>query len=998
MSLTDTLSPEDSPWKRAVECVGDGVWDWHVPSDEVVLSGRWLGAVGVNGSGRGKRSDAWVTQVHPDDLQRVQTELQSHLRGDTPTFACEYRVFDRSGKQLWVLSRGTVVQREADGRPVRMIGTLTDVSWRKQAERFEQFRSDILQQLADGHDLPALLEATVRGIEALDPAMLCSILLLDHEGKHLQLGAAPSLPAHYNTAVHGIAIGPGVGSCGTAAHTAQRVVVEDIQTDPLWEGYRELADSAGVRSCWSQPIFSSHGKVLGTFAIYHRTPCAPTPEHIGLIEQVARLASIAIERKQAEERLHLAASVFTHAREGIMITSEDGRIIDVNEAFSRITGYSREEALGHNPRFLKSGRQERSFYVAMWQELQDKGHWQGELWNRRKNGEHYAEMKTISAVRDEQGVVRQYLSLFSDITAFKEHELQLQFNAHHDALTGLPNRTLLADRLKQAMSQTKRRGLRLAVLYLDLDGFKAVNDRHGHETGDQLLMALATRIRHALREGDTLARIGGDEFVAVMQDLCDIEQALPVVNRVLAAAAQPVAIGKLTLQVSASLGLTAYPQSEEVDADQLLRQADQAMYQAKLAGKNRCHVFDAEQDRSVRGHHESIEHIRHALLHHEFVLHYQPKVNMRTGQIVGAEALIRWQHPHRGLLAPGSFLPVIEDHPLALDIGEWVMETALQQMDTWRAAGLHLPVSINLGARQLQQPDFVERLRARLAAHPEVQHGDLELEVLETSALGDLARVSQIMVACRDMGVAFALDDFGTGYSSLAYLKRLPVHQLKIDQSFVRDMLDDPDDLAILEGVLGLSRAFHREVIAEGVETVDHGEMLLYLGCELGQGYGIARPMPAEAIPAWAASWQPDPRWLNLPAFTRDDVPMRVAEVKHRAWVGAVTDFLEGLRDEPPTLNVHQCCFGHWLHGDARHDATDQDPALAAIDRLHNEIHALAETLCDLQAQGRTEFVQRRIGELYRLRDELLGQLTRLSGPPEALRPPITATAAAAAA
>ncbi len=982
MPLTDTLSPEDSPWKRAVECVGDGVWDWHVPSDDVVLSGRWLGAVGADGSGRGKRADTWVTQVHPDDLARVEAELQSHLRGETPTFACEYRVFDRSGKQLWVLSRGTVVQREANGAPVRMIGTLTDVSWRKQAECFEQFRSDILQQLADGRNLPALLDATVRGIEALDPDMLCSILLLDRDGQHLLMGAAPSLSAHYNAAVHGLAIGPRVGSCGTAAHTAQRVVVKDIQTDPLWESFRELAASAGLRSCWSQPIFSSHGQVLGTFAIYHRTPCTPTPEHIGLIDQVARLASIAIERKQAEERLHLAASVFTHAREGIMITSQDGRVIEVNEAFSRITGYSREEALGHNPRFLKSGRQERSFYVAMWQALQDKGHWHGELWNRRKNGEHYAELKTISAVRDEHGVVRQYLSLFSDITAFKEHELQLQFNAHHDALTGLPNRTLLADRLKQAMSQTKRREQRLAVLYLDLDGFKAVNDHHGHETGDQLLMALATRIRHALREGDTLARIGGDEFVAVMQDLGNAEQALPVVNRVLAAAAQPVHIGKLTLQVSASLGLTAYPQTEDVDADQLLRQADQAMYQAKLAGKNRCHVFDAEQDRSLRGHHESIEHIRHALQHQEFALHYQPKVNMRTGQIVGAEALIRWQHPQRGLLAPASFLPVIEDHPLALDIGEWVMETALQQMDTWRAAGLHLPLSINLGARQLQQPDFVERLRTRLAAHPEVRPGDLALEVLETSALGDLARVSQIMVACRDMGVAFALDDFGTGYSSLAYLKRLPVHQLKIDQSFVRDMLDDPDDLAILEGVIGLSRAFHREVIAEGVETVAHGEMLLYLGCELGQGYGIARPMPADAIPTWAAHWQPDPRWLNLPAFTRGDVPMRVAAVKHSAWVGAVTDFLKGQRDEPPPLNVHQCCFGHWLHGDAKRVIAAQEPALTAIDRLHNEIHGLAEALCEQQARGRTEVVQGRIGDLHRLRDQLLAQLTQLQQAP----------------
>jgi diguanylate cyclase (GGDEF)-like protein/PAS domain S-box-containing protein len=555
--------------------------------------------------------------------------------------------------------------------------------------------------------------------------------------------------------------------------------------------------------------------------------------------------------------------VFSHSQEGITITDVQGTIINVNAAFSRITGYPREEAIGQNPRILRSGRQDAAFYADMWNALLIQGHWSGEIWNRRKDGEVYAENLTITAVRDSQGKTTQYIALFSDITALKTHQSELDRIAHFDALTGLPNRLLLADRLYQAMNQVTRRGLTLAVAYLDIDFFKGINDQHGHAVGDELLIAVAHRLKQTLREADTLARMGGDEFVAVLIDLESVEASLPMLERMVRAAAEPVAIGDLCLQVSASLGVTYYPQNQEVDADQLLRQADQAMYQAKLSGKNRYHLFDAEQDSSIRGHHESLENIRSAMERSEFVLYYQPKVNMRTGQLVGAEALIRWQHPQRGLVAPGAFLPAVEDDPLAVVIGEWAINTALCQIEQWRERGLELPVSVNIGARQLQQPDFVDRLRAILGRHPQIAPSQLELEILETSALKDMAQVSQVIEACAQIGVMFALDDFGTGYSSLTYLKRLRVSLLKIDQSFVRDMLDDPDDLAILEGIIGLASAFKRDVIAEGVETVAHGTRLLQLGCDLGQGYGIARPMPGAAMVEWAQTWQPDPAWAQ---------------------------------------------------------------------------------------------------------------------------------------
>ena len=347
---------------------------------------------------------------------------------------------------------------------------------------------------------------------------------------------------------------------------------------------------------------------------------------------------------------------------------------------------------------------------------------------------------------------------------------------------------------------------------------------------------------------------------------------------------------------------------------------------------------------------------------------------MRTGEVIGAEALIRWQHPENGLLPPAVFLPVIEDHPLAVEIGEWVIGTALTQMELWHSVGLDIPVSVNIGARQLQQPDFVTQLRALMAAHPDVKPCCLELEVLETSALEDLAHISQVIEACRGLGVRFALDDFGTGYSSLAYLKRLQVNQLKIDQTFVRDMLDDPDDLAILEAVLGLAAAFRMQVIAEGVETLAHGEILLQLGCELAQGYGIARPMQADLLPAWTTRWQPDPTWHQLPCISRSNLPLLFAGVEHRAWILAIGNHLKDQRTPPPPMDHHQCRFGIWMDTEGvRSHGTK--PAYQSIKRLHQQVHLLATELCDMQSRCQADEALGRLGELHALRDALLAQI-----------------------
>ena len=447
-----------------------------------------------------------------------------------------------------------------------------------------------------------------------------------------------------------------------------------------------------------------------------------------------------------------------------------------------------------------------------------------------------------------------YVGTLHDITAQKRIQDQLEYIAHYDILTKMPNRTLLADRIEQALASCQRHQRQLAVAFLDLDGFKAINDQHGHDAGDQLLAAIAKRLRNALRDGDSIARIGGDEFVVVLVDLESLPQSQPVLERLLQVASDPVLVGDAWLQVSASIGVTVYPQ-DKVDAEHLIRHADQAMYVAKQMGKNRYHFFDVARDTAVRTAGETLDRLQQALSQSEFVLHYQPKLNMRTQQVFGVEALIRWQHPSEGLLQPEAFLPIVENQALSVQIGEWVIASALRQLASWTAQGLDIVVSVNVGAYQLEQDSFVSQVGLLLASCPLPKAGALIFEILETSALDDTQRVSRVIRECQAMGIAFALDDFGTGYSSLTYLKRLPAETLKTDRSFVRDMLTDRDDLAIVKGVIALARAFRRKVIAEGVETTAHMDKLKRLGCDCAQGFGIARPMPAADFLPWVQSW-----------------------------------------------------------------------------------------------------------------------------------------------
>ncbi len=468
--------------------------------------------------------------------------------------------------------------------------------------------------------------------------------------------------------------------------------------------------------------------------------------------------------------------------------------------------------------------------------------------------------KPVDYTPDDVEAMQELTALMMDVIERKRTEDQIEHLAYHDALTQLPNRVLLTDRLQQAMAQTRRDQKQLAVCYLDLDGFKVINDTHGHRQGDLVLIEVARYLKNCVRAGDTVARFGGDEFVLLLGDLADVAECEHTLRRVITTLQNPFEAADQPMLLSASLGVTLYP-DDDSDPDTLIRHADQAMYAAKQAGGNRYQLFDAAHDRRARCYRDNVQRIREGLAAGEFRLYYQPKVDMRLGVVVGAEALIRWQHPDEGLLPPAWFIPTVETSDLVVPVGQWVISEALRQMAAWAAQDLILPVSVNLSARHLQQPGFVAWLWELLAGYPTVQPEWLELEILETAALEDMAAISRLIEGCQQLGVRFALDDFGTGYSSLTYLKHLAVRLLKIDQSFVRDMLVDNEALAIVQGVIGLATAFRREVIAEGVESIDHGRRLIQLGCNLAQGYQIARPMPPDQIPAWIADWNPPGAW-----------------------------------------------------------------------------------------------------------------------------------------
>ncbi|MBZ5488755.1 EAL domain-containing protein [Halomonas aquamarina] len=568
----------------------------------------------------------------------------------------------------------------------------------------------------------------------------------------------------------------------------------------------------------------------------------------------------AMPNKNVDETSATAASAFRHANEAIIITDRHNRVIEVNPAFCELTGFALEEVLHKTPESfsilpLNSGHVQTR--TGETYRLRDRSKHQVSY--RGHDGKYYPGMMSVKRVRDAHARVDHHVLVLTDLSAIPAHARHLSRDVYFDALTGLPNLQLLTQLIQESIQHADQKAQPLAICSLDIDFFQTINERLGGQVGDLLLASFAQRVSHLLFGDDVLARVGGDEFVLLLHHGVDdafFEQLLTAIR-------QPMVIEGQSIYLTVSLGVTLYPR-DHVQGDVLLRHANQAMYRAKQRGRDTFHFFDPELDRLLQVRHEQRQRFIDAINHGELRLYYQPQVDMRSGRVVGVEALIRWQHPEQGLLPPGEFLPTIDTSSLEIDLGEWVLAQALSQLTRWQAQGVAIPISVNISPTHLLASGFSHRLAELMARYPQVSPEMLKLEVLESAAMHDVEAALKSIASCQALGVGVAIDDFGTGFSSLTHLRQLPVNLIKIDQSFVRDMLIDANDMAIVESVIYMANRFDRPMLAEGVETLDHAKALMKLGCHLAQGFGIARPMPPEALPEWLADWPGRADWQAL--------------------------------------------------------------------------------------------------------------------------------------
>ena len=632
---------------------------------------------------------------------------------------------------------------------------------------------------------------------------------------------------------------------------------------PLTEVFRIICAQTRLPSVNPVQLVMEHGKVVGLSnhtALLARDgreyqiadSAAPIRNAADQVVGVVLVFSDVSEKYLAEEALRIAATAF-ESQQGMTITNAQRVILRVNRAFTAITGYSAEEAVGQTPRILSSGRHDGAFYAGMTKTLENEGAWQGEIWNRRKSGEVYPEWLTISAVKDAAGLTTHYVAIFNDVSERVSAQAQIDTLAFYDPLTQLPNRRLLLDRLDQALHVSTRHARKNALLFVDLDNFKTLNDTRGHFQGDVLLVQVAQRLKTCIREGDTIARLGSDEFVVMIEDLSEDEieaatQAEAVAGKILNAFVADFPLDGAAHHSTPSIGITLFAGETLEGSEQPLKRAELAMFQAKASGRNTLRFFDAQMQSEVSARATLEADLREAVQKQQFVLHYQPQV-VGAGRITGVEALVRWQHPQRGVVSPAEFIPLAEETGLILPMGQWVLDAACAQLAAWATdpALVHLTVAVNVSARQFKQSDFVDSVLTTLArsgATPKL----FKLELTESMLVDDVEAVIAKMGALKAHGVSFSLDDFGTGYSSLSYLKRLPLDQLKIDQGFVRNIVTDPNDAAIAKMVVALAESMGLSVIAEGVELQAQADFLAHLGCHACQGYLFSRPLPLNAL------------------------------------------------------------------------------------------------------------------------------------------------------
>ena len=720
----------------------------------------------------------------------------------------------------------------------------------RQSEQREKTRNQILEMLARDAPLLEILQTIIHAVEEENDDLVCCILVVGDNGEQLLKGAVSNMPSPGHAAVRTVELDISPNVCGNAVFQGKYVIVGDIHKHPFLGNYETLAANAALQPCWSQPIISHAGMTLGAIAMYRRSAQPATADDGRLIQQVANLAGIAIDQSRINEELQQAMLVYRNSTDAMTVSNADGIILNVNPAFTRLTGYSPEEIIGKTHNVLSSGLQGDNFYQSMWQAIDTAGHWQGEIINRRKNGEIYVEWLTINTIFNDDGSVHRRIGLFSDITKKKETEALIWKQANFDTLTKLPNRNMFVDRMKQSIKKAQRNRLPLALMFIDLDRFKEVNDTLGHNIGDKLLMIASERISSCVRETDNVARLGGDEFTVTLGELENLQSVDRIAQEILDELAKPFHLGNELLFISASIGITFYPE-DATDIDTLLKNADQAMYSAKHQGRNRYCYFTPLMQAEAQNRMRLASDLRSAVENHQLHIVYQPIVELASGTIHKAEALIRWIHPDKGPINPAIFIPIAEETGTISSIGDWVFHQTAQQLAIWRKT-LHpdFQISINKSPAQFElenkKPCSAE-WSAYLQAL-ELAPNSMVIEITEGLLLEASNKVFEQMQLMRAAGLQFSLDDFGTGYSSLSYLKKFEIDFLKIDKSFVGNLAPGSDDLALCEAIIVMAHKLGIKVIAEGIETADQCRLLTEANCDYGQGYFFSRPVTTEAF------------------------------------------------------------------------------------------------------------------------------------------------------
>lgn len=861
--------------EQSVCSAGMGIWELDVPSDAVWGNAEFQRLHGRGLQGAGNRVE-FAQDYLPEDRDRLQAGLDQVIKAGQ-SFEARLRL-RRPGDEgvTWVQLTAASVDGKLPSR--HLTGTLQDITPLKSQKRELEWRHQIDQLVTrlqagfiTGDDLPgAFAEAlqTLLDFTGSEYGFIGEVFRNDRGQPYLKTHAITDISwdeasrAFYEqSSPDGLVFTRLDSLYGHVLTTGEPLISNDPGNDPrrcgLPPGHPPLHSLLCVPVRLEEEVVAIVG-IANRAAGYDEASLTLLEPLLMPLAQLVHGLRLRRRHDAAWRRLELSAKVFSSSREAIMISDAENRIIEVNEAFERITGYTRDEVLGKNPRILSSGLQAPAFYQRLWRTLEAEGVWQGEMLNRRKSGELLPEMLTISVVRDEAGETTHRVGVFSDLTRIKQHDDELFRAGHFDPLTGLPNRFHMVELMHQAI-EGRPAAETLAVGVLDLDAFQVLNAQVGREIADRVLIAVAGRFAEVMEPGDVVARLGGDEFGFLLNRFQGGPERL---ERILASLSEPLMVEGVAagVRMTGSLGVTLYP-ADDADPETLLRHADQAMYRVKVLGGNTFMLFDPRREQEIKALQCRRQEISRALLGDEFVLYYQPQVDAQDGRLVGAEALIRWQHPVEGLLSPAAFLPAIEGSDLEPAFDAWVLRRVLGQLAAWQQEGFSLSVCLNLTPQSLMQASFVKLLREELAARPGVAPQRLCLEVLESTALEDIQLATRVMRECRELGVQVALDDFGTGYSSLAYLRDLPVDTVKVDSSFVMAMLESEHDLAIVESVIYLAQRFGKQVVAEGVESDAHVQRLKALGCDLLQGFGIARPMPAEALLEWGRQHRREPPW-----------------------------------------------------------------------------------------------------------------------------------------